>query len=218
MTASDANSPKALWSEQPPPLPASIPKNAIGRYYEALLCDAKIAAHACPLYWEAQDDHQRNDISRRRATHFRVINAFNENEIQLPHAHLRIRHNTTLEWLLPHVSEALEYPASHVQLILGSTTVKYIHRIRISERSETRLPDLARHVHARSMTIQAAMLQRPEFFVMTTRTGVCVCAISEVVHVMRGTVEFYLQGMWQHQLLSSSKLRPQVLRGTPPIF
>ena len=61
MTASDANSPKALWSEQTSPRLVSIPKNAIGRYYEALLCDAKIVAHACPLDWEAQDDHQRKD-------------------------------------------------------------------------------------------------------------------------------------------------------------
>ena len=46
----------------PSPRLASIPKNPNGRYYEALLRDAKIAAHACPFYWVAQDDHQHKDI------------------------------------------------------------------------------------------------------------------------------------------------------------
>ena len=46
----------------PSPRLASMPKNPNGRYYEALLRDAKIAARACPLYCEAQSDQQRKDI------------------------------------------------------------------------------------------------------------------------------------------------------------
>ena len=46
----------------PSPRLASTPKNPNGRYYEALLGDAKIAARASPFYWEAQYDQQRKDI------------------------------------------------------------------------------------------------------------------------------------------------------------
>ena len=99
------------------------------------------------------------------ATHFRVINALNGCEIQLPpYIHLRVRDKITLEWLLPLVSDAFDYPASHVQLIVGSTTVKFIHRI--SERKQTRLVDLNQppHRYGRPLIIQAMKLPRPKFF------------------------------------------------------
>ena len=110
------------------------------------------------------------------ATHFRVINALNGCEIKLDNdklkVSLRIYDNTTLEWLLPRVSEALEYPASHVRLTVGSTTVKYIHRI--SERKETRLVDLNQPPDrcGRHLIIQAMKLQRPKSFLTSSS---CLC-------------------------------------------
>ena len=79
----------------------------------------------------------------------------------------RIYPETTVEWLLPYVAEGLQWPISHVQLTVGTTIVKYVHRIK--ERSMTPLVNFLDEKQL--LVIHATRLRRPR----RMGDGLCLC-------------------------------------------
>ena len=93
---------------------------------------------------------------------FRVQNFLTGCVIDLRDHSTRIRYNTTLEFMLPIVAEALSWPVSHVQLIVGQTVVARAHDIR--QRTETFMSNL--ECTDGVLIIQAVKLPRPDTFIV----------------------------------------------------
>ena len=49
--------------------------------------------------------------------------------IHLPRVSTRVREHTSLEWFLPYIAEAVEWPVSHIRMHALGATVQYVHRI-----------------------------------------------------------------------------------------
>lgn len=88
-------------------------------------------------------------------------------EVAIKRLSMRIYPETTVEWLMSYVAKALSWPISHVQLTVGSTSVKYIHRIK--ERSRTRLVTFLDE--KQPLVIRATRLERPK----RMEDGLCLC-------------------------------------------
>ena len=94
---------------------------------------------------------------------FQVVNACTGATIPMGQNSTRVYENTTLEYilLLNPIAHNLQWPVSHIALIVGQVVVKYIHRI--ARRSKTYiLPLMAAKSHL--ITIQALRLPRATSF------------------------------------------------------
>ena len=98
---------------------------------------------------------------------FRVVN-LDGDTIALDHRDSRIHEAVTLEGLLPDVATAMNWPVSHICLVVDNTIVKYIHRI--SERKRTRLLDLCSV--GTECIVQAIKIGPPDKFLPEE---VCIC-------------------------------------------
>ena len=94
---------------------------------------------------------------------FQVVNACTGATIPMGQNSTRVYENTTLEYilLLNPIAHNLQWPVSHIALIVGQVVVKYIHRI--ARRSKTYiLPLMA--AKTQLITIQAYRLPRATSF------------------------------------------------------
>ena len=105
-----------------------------------------------------------------RTNHFRVQNPVTGCVID-HRLSTRIHNNITLEWILPNVAEALSWPASHVQLIVGQTVVGRAQYSR--DRTETFLSDF--ECTNGLLIIHAVKLPRPEAFTGSGPIVTCLC-------------------------------------------
>jgi hypothetical protein len=100
------------------------------------------------------------------------VRAFSSRVVVLPHVSTRVRENTSLEWFLPYVAEAVEWPIDHIALHTLGVTVRYVHRFR--DRTATLLEDLASTAghQDRIIPVVVELLPPPLIY---NGVGHCVC-------------------------------------------
>jgi hypothetical protein len=109
---------------------------------------------------------------RQSAYRIRLVRAFSSTEVKLPHVSTRVHEHTPLEWFLPYVAKAVEWPVDYIALHAFGATARQRHKSR--GWPATLLHDLAGAAGHQGRIITVAVELLPPPAVYSGPAG-CIC-------------------------------------------